>query len=54
MPPMQVMKISGHTQMTTFTRYVNTDGYTARNVAAALDAFQAQVAVPDLAEIARY
>jgi len=42
MPPMQVMKISGHTQMTTFARYVNTDGHTARNVAAALDAFWAE------------
>ncbi|MBX3278837.1 MAG: tyrosine-type recombinase/integrase [Acidobacteria bacterium] len=40
MPPMQVMKISGHTQMTTFARYVNIDNDTARNVAAALDTFQ--------------
>jgi integrase len=40
MPPMQVMKISGHTQMTTFARYVNIDNNTARNVAAALDTFQ--------------
>jgi integrase len=41
MPPLQVMKISGHTQMTTFSRYVNTDNDTARNIATALDTFYA-------------
>lgn len=47
MPPMEVMKISGHTQMTTFARYVNTDSHAAQRAAAALDAFhQATEAKP--------
>ena len=33
----EVMKISGHTQLTTFARYVNTDEDTANRVATALD-----------------
>ena len=37
--PMQVMKISGHTQMTTFARYVNTDDDAVRKTAQAIDAF---------------
>ncbi|MFN7946545.1 MAG: site-specific integrase [Blastocatellia bacterium] len=41
MPPMQVMKISGHTQMTTFARYVNNDEQAVRRIAAALNAFHA-------------
>lgn len=39
MTPMQVMKISGHTQMTTFARYVNVDGDAVKRAAAAIDAF---------------
>jgi integrase len=42
MPPMQVMKISGHTQMTTFARYVNVDEQAAKRAASALDAFHAE------------
>jgi integrase len=42
MPPMQVMKISGHTQMTTFARYVNVDDHAAKRAASALDAFHAE------------
>lgn len=41
MAPMQVMKISGHTQMSTFARYVNADGDAVRRAAAAIDAFHA-------------
>lgn len=37
MPPMEVMKITGHKQMTTFLRYLNTDHQTARRAAEALD-----------------
>lgn len=37
LPPMQVMKITGHKQMATFLRYMNTDQTTARDAAAALD-----------------
>ena len=33
------MKITGHRQMTTFLRYMNTDDQTARRTAAALDVF---------------
>lgn len=37
MPPMEVMKITGHKQMATFLRYLNTDHQTARRAAEALD-----------------
>jgi len=37
--PLEVMKISGHTQMQTFVRYVNADSNAAKRGAAALDAF---------------
>ncbi|MFN0084066.1 MAG: tyrosine-type recombinase/integrase [Blastocatellia bacterium] len=39
MTPMQVMKISGHTQMSTFARYVNAAA--VKRAAAAIDAFHA-------------
>lgn len=52
-PPALVMKISGHTQMQTFTRYVNTDSDALRSAATALDAFQANGAVHDPAELER-
>ncbi|QQS46476.1 MAG: tyrosine-type recombinase/integrase [Acidobacteriota bacterium] len=42
MPPMEVMKISGHTQFQTFARYVNTDSDAARRGAAALDEWHAE------------
>lgn len=44
MAPMQVMKISGHTQMSTFARYVNADGDAVKRAAAAIDAFHAVTA----------
>jgi integrase len=37
MPPMQVMAISGHTQMQTFARYVNADRIAVRRAAEAMD-----------------
>ncbi len=40
-PPMEVMKISGHTQMTTFTRYINPHTDSRRRAADALAAFNA-------------
>lgn len=39
MPPLEVMKITGHKQMTTFLRYLNADNETAKRAAAALDTF---------------
>ncbi len=50
MTPMQVMKISGHTQMTTFARYVNVDGDAVKRAAAAIDAFHAAFHLQSLAE----
>lgn len=41
MPATEVMKISGHTQMTTFARYVNTNEQAARRGAELLAAFHA-------------
>ncbi|MBI1763109.1 MAG: tyrosine-type recombinase/integrase [Acidobacteria bacterium] len=37
MPPMEVMKITGHKQISTFLRYMNVDQQTARRAAQALD-----------------
>lgn len=42
MPPMEVMKISGHSQFQTFARYVNTDSDAARRGAAALDEWHSE------------
>lgn len=38
-PPMEVMKISGHTQMTTFARYVNPNEQSLKRAAERLDEF---------------
>lgn len=39
LPPMQVMVLSGHTQMQTFKRYINANDQTAQRAASALDAW---------------
>ena len=39
MPPLQVMAISGHTQMQTFARYVNADKAALRRAAFAMDSY---------------
>jgi integrase len=41
MAPLQVMKISGHTQMSTFARYVSADDDAVRRAAEAIDIFNA-------------
>ena len=41
MPPLEVMKISGHTQMSTFLRYLNLTTDTARTAANAIDQWHA-------------
>ncbi|MBA2606834.1 MAG: site-specific integrase [Acidobacteria bacterium] len=33
LPPMEIMKVSGHTQYTTFARYVNPNTQTVKNIA---------------------
>jgi len=40
LPPMQIMEISGHTQMQTFSRYINADRSTIRRAAEAIDSMQ--------------
>lgn len=42
MQPMEVMKITGHTQTSTFLRYLNLTADTARNAASAIDNWNAQ------------
>jgi integrase len=42
MPPMKVMKITGHKQIATFLRYLNVDDMNAKDVAAALDTYNEQ------------
>src|ERR1700749_2419292 len=51
LPPMEVMKISGHTQMTTFARYVNPNSHSVRRAADALAAFNAEVGAQDTSEM---
>lgn len=43
MAPHLIMKVSGHTQPVTFSRYVNVDGQTAREAATALDRFNQDI-----------
>jgi hypothetical protein len=40
--PMEVMKVSGHTQMNTFARYVNPDTQAVTRIADVLSAFNAR------------
>jgi integrase len=42
LPPVEVMRVSGHTTMSAFYRYANLDADTVFKAAAALDAFHAQ------------
>lgn len=39
LPPVEIMKVSGHTQWTTFARYVNPRSQTVRNIADTLTAY---------------
>jgi integrase len=50
MPDKEVMKITGHTQITTFLRYVNTDADTARRASSALDELRRQEAALKVAQ----
>jgi integrase len=50
-PPMEIMKISGHTQHITFARYVNPDRGAVQRAADALAAFNASQGVQDVTEI---
>jgi hypothetical protein len=42
LPPVEVMRVSGHATMSAFYRYANLDSDTVFRAAAALDAFHAQ------------
>ncbi len=48
--PMEVMKISGHTQMNTFARYINPNSASVRRAADVLAAFNAQAEVQVVSE----
>jgi integrase len=50
MPPTLVMKISGHTQMDTFIRYVNTDNEAINQAIAAIDSFHTKKEAIDATE----
>jgi integrase len=47
MPPMQLMAISGHTQVQTFSRYINADRSAIRRAAEAMDSFHARTEEPE-------
>lgn len=49
--PMEVMKVSGHTQHTTFARYVNPTSQTVRRAADALAAFNGQAEAQQTSEL---
>ncbi|HEY6186359.1 MAG TPA: site-specific integrase [Pyrinomonadaceae bacterium] len=49
--PMEVMKVSGHTQHTTFARYVNPTSQTVRRAADALAAFNAEAGAQQAPEL---
>src|SRR5262245_53536656 len=51
MAPMEVMKITGHRQIATFLRYMNTDDQTARRGAEALDVFYGEDAETTTSEL---
>jgi integrase len=51
MAPMEVMKITGHKQIDTFLRYMNTNDQTARRTAAALDVFYGENENPTSSEL---
>lgn len=51
LPPMQVMAISGHTQMQTFARYVNADKAAIRRAAEAMDDWHAMEIEPERPEL---
>ncbi len=48
MPPVEVMRVSGHTTMSAFYRYANSDLDSARRAAAALDAFNASQSIQEV------
>jgi integrase len=48
MPPMKIMKITGHRQVSTFLRYLQVDDANARDVAVALDTYNEQKAAEQL------
>jgi integrase len=50
LPAPMIMKITGHSQMATFQRYVNPDGHSVQNVADVLSAFNRQNEVAVQAE----
>ncbi|MGB2752446.1 MAG: site-specific integrase [Pyrinomonadaceae bacterium] len=52
LPAPEIMKISGHTQMVTFQRYVNPDGLAVQNIAEKLAAHNAQQTAPAQVEAA--
>lgn len=49
LPPVEVMRLSGHTTMSAFYRYANLDSDAVFRAAAALDAFHAQAVEPQTA-----
>jgi hypothetical protein len=51
MEPMEVMKITGHRQMSTFLRYLNVDHRTARRAAEALNNFYDKTAAEERVEL---
>lgn len=48
--PMEIMKVSGHTQITTFARYVNPTEQAVKKAAEALAAFNATAVAPQVTE----
>jgi integrase len=45
LPPVEIMKVSGHTQWTTFARYVNPDTGAVQRIAGAMSNFNSKIAI---------
>lgn len=54
LPPMEIMKVSGHTQYTTFARYVNPNTQTVTRIADVLTAFHAKSVTQPTNEISEF
>ena len=54
LPPMEIMKVSGHTQWTTFARYVNPNTQTVKKIADVLSNYNTQANMQDTGDESKF
>jgi integrase len=54
LPPMEIMKVSGHTQWTTFARYVNPNTQTVKKIADVLSNYNSNAVTKDKSEESQF